>query len=150
MSSDAEHLSLCKDYAYKVNVQIQEISHCVLQIKQQYIFNIFLQFIVLPRFSCSMSAVIKENTKKQIWSLFTRTRNFRTIKAEGSRRRRRRRSFDKGRHFSLLFFFLLYFFCCDLKICPVRVSHCACSDRGFTPGQQSIGILVTLQIHNLH
>lgn len=32
----------------------------------------------------------------------------------------------------------------------MRVSHCACSDRGFTPGQQSIGILVTLQIHNLH
>lgn len=30
MSSDTEHLSLCKDYAYKVNVQIQEISHCVL------------------------------------------------------------------------------------------------------------------------
>lgn len=25
MDSDAEHLASCKDYAYKVNVQIQEI-----------------------------------------------------------------------------------------------------------------------------
>lgn len=30
MSSDTEHLSSCQDYAYKLNVQIQEISHCVL------------------------------------------------------------------------------------------------------------------------
>lgn len=34
MNSDTEHLSLWKDYAYKVNVQIQEISHCVVKIKQ--------------------------------------------------------------------------------------------------------------------
>lgn len=64
MSSDTEHFSSWKDYAYKVNVLIQEISYCGFLDKAAYIFNILLQFIVSPRFFCSMSAVIKENTKK--------------------------------------------------------------------------------------
>lgn len=102
----------------KIMFKFKKFSHCVLQRKQQYIFNIFLQLIVLPQFfffTSSMSAVIKENTKKQIWSLFTRTRNFRTIKAEGSRRSR---SFDKGRHFFLFFLLYIYFFAVIFKNTP--------------------------------
>ena len=142
VSSDVEHVSWWKDWCIQSSLQIQEISHCVFETKQHHIMNILLQFKVSPQVSVQCLPSSKRIQKNSIWSLFTRTRNFRTIKAEGWRRR----SFDKGRH--VLFFF--YCFCYDLKIGPVRVTHCACSDTRFTPGQQSIGILVTLQTHNLH
>lgn len=51
MSSDVEHFSLWKDYAYKVMFKFQEISHCVFLDKAAYIFNILLQFIVSPQLS---------------------------------------------------------------------------------------------------
>lgn len=99
MRSDVEYFleSLCIQSSNSRNFTLRILD------KAAYIFNIFLQFIVLPQFSVSMSAVIKENTKKQIWSLFTRTRNIRTIKAEGLRRRS---GFDKGRH--VCFFVMIF------------------------------------------
>lgn len=77
-------------------VQIQEISHCVFLDKAVYIFNILLQFIVSPQLSVQCLPSSKRIQKNRFGHYLQRTRNFRTIKAEGLRRRS---SFDKGRHF---------------------------------------------------
>lgn len=119
-------------------VQIQEMSHCVTLDKAAYIFNILLQVIVSPQLSVQCLPSSKRIQKNRFGHYLQEhvISELSKLRVEGGGAALTRAD--------------IFFFCYGLKICPVRVTLCMFRHKFHTRTAESIGILVTLQIHNLH